>query len=273
MRTIPGRSHAGRSLRTLGLVAVWFLSPSAIAGDPLEHSPSGKSLVIPEAEKSKGTLYYALPGKERLIRFVSDAPFEKINGVSNTVIGYAIAGPKDQPAQLRGGEWHLPVASLRTQNPTRDEHLRSADWLDAAKFPNIVFRLTGVTDVKEQSTSDLKLKSFTATLAGEMTIHGVTKPISVPNATIRFRETSTAFRDAIGEGDLLLISAKIEVALADYNVKNKIITVEKKVAEKIQVECTLFMSTVPPESQAPTPGTAPGTAPAPGSAPPASNPK
>ena len=245
------RPLALRLALVLALGVVGGLSPTSLGAEPLPESPSGKSLVIPEADKSKGTTYYSLPGKERLMRFISDAPFEKINGVSNTIIGYTIAGPKDNPAQLQGGEWHLPVASIRTQNDERDSHLRGAEWLDAAKHPNIVFVLKGVKDVKETTpaTAEGKMRMFTVTLEGEMTLHGITKPISIPGAALRFRPSSDAMRMAVGEGDFLFISAKYELTLADYGIKHKMISGDKKVAEKIQLENTLYMSTVAPEDQ------------------------
>lgn len=240
-----------RSVGALMLGPLCGLTSLALGAEPLPESPSGKSLVVPDATKSQGTVYYSLPGKERLMRFISDAPFEKINGVSNTIIGYTIAGPKDNPAQLQGGEWHLPVASIRTQNDERDSHLRGPEWLDAAKHPNIVFKLNAVKDVKETTpaTAEGKMRMFTATLEGEMTLHGVTKPISIANAALRFRPSSDAMRMAVGEGDFLFISAKYEIALADYGIKHKMISGDKKVAEKIQLENTLYMSTVAPEDQ------------------------
>jgi polyisoprenoid-binding protein YceI len=50
-----------------------------------------------------------------------------------------------------------------------DEHLKSADFLDTAKFPTMTFKSTGIT-VTGQNTADI---------TGDMTILGVTKPVTL----------------------------------------------------------------------------------------------
>jgi polyisoprenoid-binding protein YceI len=61
----------------------------------------------------------------------------------------------------------IETASINTREPQRDDHLRSADFFDAAKFPEITFRSTLV--------QALSADHFTVT--GDLTIHGVTKPV------------------------------------------------------------------------------------------------
>jgi polyisoprenoid-binding protein YceI len=57
--------------------------------------------------------------------------------------------------------------------PKLDEHLKSADFFDAAKYPDITFKSTKVEKV---GASGLKI-------VGNLTIHGVTKPVTL-NAKI-----------------------------------------------------------------------------------------
>ena len=59
--------------------------------------------------------------------------------------------------------------SLGTLNPALDKHLKSPDFLDAAKFPTATFHATKVTQTGDR----------TADIAGELTLHGVTKPVVV----------------------------------------------------------------------------------------------
>ena len=66
----------------------------------------------------------------------------------------------------------VPVAGVSTTNATLDKELVSADWLDAAQFPDMRFVSTKVTRTGPK----------TATVAGTLTLHGVTKPV-VLNAT------------------------------------------------------------------------------------------
>lgn len=60
----------------------------------------------------------------------------------------------------------IDVASIDTHNAKRDEHLRSPDFFDAAKFPTITFKSTKA----EKSASGWKV-------TGDLTMHGVTKPV------------------------------------------------------------------------------------------------
>lgn len=59
----------------------------------------------------------------------------------------------------------IKTAGLWTGEPQRDEHLRSADFLGAARFPTITFQSAGVERV---GASDYKLM-------GELMIRGVTR--------------------------------------------------------------------------------------------------
>ncbi len=66
------------------------------------------------------------------------------------------------------------VASINTDNEKRDTHLRSADFFDAVKFPKLSFTSTSFTPNGDQKYI----------VKGNLTMHGITKPITL-NATIR----------------------------------------------------------------------------------------
>ncbi|NMH27588.1 YceI family protein [Flavobacterium silvaticum] len=61
------------------------------------------------------------------------------------------------------------TASINTGNADRDNHLKSADFFDAEQFPTVTFESTSFT---QESGSDYKLK-------GNLTLHGVTKEITL----------------------------------------------------------------------------------------------
>lgn len=61
------------------------------------------------------------------------------------------------------------VKSINTQVKQRDDHLRSADFFDVEKYPEMKFK----------STSIKKLKGGNYELAGDLTIHGTTKRVKV----------------------------------------------------------------------------------------------
>jgi polyisoprenoid-binding protein YceI len=59
------------------------------------------------------------------------------------------------------------TASVNTENDNRDGHLKSADFFDVAKYPTLTFESTSV---KAAGTNKYKV-------TGNLTLHGVTKPI------------------------------------------------------------------------------------------------
>lgn len=63
----------------------------------------------------------------------------------------------------------IDASSITTGVEERDTHLRSADFFDVAKYPTITFVSTGVT--KSSATA------YSAT--GNLTMHGVTKPVTL----------------------------------------------------------------------------------------------
>ena len=63
----------------------------------------------------------------------------------------------------------LPLSGLSSFADGFDEHLKSADFFDAAQFPTVTFKSTSV-----QSAGVNKL-----TVAGDLTVKGVTKPVTL----------------------------------------------------------------------------------------------
>lgn len=70
----------------------------------------------------------------------------------------------------------IPLTSLNTSVPELDEHLRSADFFDAAKFPTATFASTKIE--KGDAPNHLLV-------SGEMTMHGVTKPVTLAATIVR----------------------------------------------------------------------------------------
>ena len=108
----------------------------------------------------------------------------------------------DKPAQSSVNVT-IPLSSLNTNVGALDEHLKGADFFDAAKYPNITFKSTQV-----QALGQNKYK-----ITGHLTIKDVTKPVvldAVLNkqaehpmsklATIGFNATTSFDRSAFNVG-------------------------------------------------------------------------
>ena len=88
--------------------------------------------------------------------------YGRFNDISGTVIF-----DKDNPSKS-SVELSVPVESLDTHNSIRERSLKSPDFFDAKQFPTMTFKSTKV----EGSGDMLKV-------SGDLTIHGVTKPLTV----------------------------------------------------------------------------------------------
>ena len=76
----------------------------------------------------------------------------------------------------------IELDSVNTHEPKRDSHLKSADFFNTAKFPTATFKST-----KVQKAGKNKLK-----VSGELSLHGVTKPLVLelegPTDTFKTRD-------------------------------------------------------------------------------------
>ena len=66
-------------------------------------------------------------------------------------------------------EFTADAASINTEDPKRDGHLKSPDFFDVEKFPNITFKSTSMKPDGKGKTSYI--------LEGDLTMHGVTKKV------------------------------------------------------------------------------------------------
>ncbi len=65
-------------------------------------------------------------------------------------------------------EASIDLATLSTGDPQRDGHLKSADFFDAEKYPQMTFKSTLVEPKSEDEYR----------VTGDLTLHGVTKPVT-----------------------------------------------------------------------------------------------
>jgi polyisoprenoid-binding protein YceI len=96
----------------------------------------------------------------------------------------------------------IPVASLSTGDPQRDGHLKSGDFLEAEKYPAITFKSSNI---------DSKGGANYA-VTGELTIHGVTKPV-----TLAVEDVSEPSKDPWGNQRIGL-SASTKVNRKDFGL-------------------------------------------------------
>jgi polyisoprenoid-binding protein YceI len=96
----------------------------------------------------------------------------------------------------------VKVASVDTREPQRDGHLRSADFFDADKYPEITFKSTAIRPLDED----------TFEIEGDFAIHGVTRGLTL-NATLEGTETDPQGNPRVG------LSASAQINRSDYEMK------------------------------------------------------
>ncbi len=102
-------------------------------------------------------------------------------------------------AQIHGT---VKTASVDTNEAQRDEHLRSPDFFDAERYPELSFRSTAITTVDDESFS----------ITGELTIHGITREVEL-RAEIEGADVDPWGNERVG------LEVTGEISRGDYGMK------------------------------------------------------
>ena len=125
----------------------------------------------------------------------------KVPGKFNRFSGRIVVD-RDNPA-ANYAEAAIEAVSIDTGNQKRDDHLRSADFLEVAQFPAFSFK----------STSWKKTGEDAYDVAGDLTIKGVTKPVVL-------KVTSLGFGPGSGGAQLSGWEATTRINKKEFNVKD-----------------------------------------------------
>jgi polyisoprenoid-binding protein YceI len=91
----------------------------------------------------------------------------QVRGRFNDFSGTIQLDPKNLPSS--SVEFQIKAASIDTNQPDRDKHLRSADFFDVEKFPEITFKSKSIKPAGKD----------TYNVTGTLTMHGVSKEVPV----------------------------------------------------------------------------------------------
>ncbi len=135
----------------------------------------------------------ALPGYAERKSYVPDPPHSQINFVGESMLisaqGWFERWEGDfqiDHEKLENSSVSITIdaASLNTRVQMRDNHLRSKDFLDVSTYPQIKFVSSGISKVDEKNYI----------ISGNLTLHGVTKPIKAPVTVVFLRDTDGRFK-------------------------------------------------------------------------------
>ena len=127
------------------------------------------ALVAPSAgaQASPPFREYRIEAAHSLVGFAVDFLGHPVHGRFDDVRGMLVYAPGD-PAKS-AVTVTIATKSINTGSTHRDEHLRSADFFDAATYPTVFF-----------TSRRIERRRDTLIAVGELTMHGVTRSIEVP---------------------------------------------------------------------------------------------
>jgi polyisoprenoid-binding protein YceI len=139
------------------LLPIAATAPSAIAQQVASLDPT----------TVKAGTYKVEPYHTQVSFSISHFGFTNFSGFFSGASGTLELDPSAASASKL--EISIPVSSILTTAPTLDDQLKKDQWFDAAKYPNATFTSTKVTSTGKDS----------ATITGDLTLHGVTKPVTL----------------------------------------------------------------------------------------------
>jgi polyisoprenoid-binding protein YceI len=166
--------------RTFGALAI-ALSPVAASAQQLEE--------------------YAVDAGHSIVEFSIPFAFTRVKGRFTDWRG-AVLYDRANPARS-SVTVVIEAKSIDTGWPHRDEHLKTSDFFDVEHFPKIVFQSDSVRAVSGRWIAD-----------GRLTMHGVTKPLSLPFEIVGGRPQRSS-----ESGNLILdATSGVRLARADFGI-------------------------------------------------------
>lgn len=122
-----------------------------------------------------------------------------------------ISGTVQFDPETKTGSASLVIdgASIDTGVSLRNEHMRSADWFNFDKNPEVKFV---TTSIKNTSGDNYRV-------TGNLTLNGITKSLSSA-ATVRLTKANDVTKMIGYSGDVVAIIAKFKIKLSDFGVKH-----------------------------------------------------
>lgn len=164
--------------------------------------------------------------------FESAATLENIKGTATKLSGTIAADPANPAAS--SVDIRIDVSSLDTGIAMRNEHLRDR-YLAAEKFPTMSFKSVSVASPIRTITAN---QPVDVSVTGDMTLHGVTKRITVPVRVVVI-PASELTKASRGAGDWIHATATFPIKLTDFgiDVPEKMLM---KVSNDISIKVDVF---------------------------------
>ncbi len=165
-----------------------------------------------------GAILVLAPAATHAETWVADSPHTEINfsvkhfftpvtgnfGDFEIDLNYDAENPENSSVEAR-----IDVASVNTGNERRDNHLRSADWFEAEKYPNMTFKSSSV-----RANGDNQLIA-----RGTLTIKGESREVELPITLLGAQEIPEQMQEMLGgTKEVASFRATISIDRGDFGV-------------------------------------------------------
>jgi polyisoprenoid-binding protein YceI len=168
-----------------------------------------------------GTLKrFALEQEQVMLTYQAQVGRQQISGVSRAVQG----GVEELPGRGLRVKVSVPVRSFETGSAAVDAILAHA--VDTDRFPDVEF--------EGEAPLGKRAGQFTVKLAGTLTVHGVSQPVSVPVKVVR-------------DGQLFFVQASFAVDLAAFGLQAPSLG-SLEVSPRLQIDFASLLRSAPAQT-------------------------
>jgi polyisoprenoid-binding protein YceI len=180
------------------LIATAFVAATAMVAIPV-IAQNATLPGTPDVSRVKAGTYTVDPGHTQILFEVNHLGFTHFTGMFGGVTGTVTLDPANPGAA--SVSINIPVDKVLTTSPGLTAHLLTADFFDAKQFPTATFRSTSVT-----------VSGSTAKIVGNLTIRGVTKPVTLDTRLIGAGTQPMSGAPAVG------FAATTKIKRSDFGV-------------------------------------------------------
>jgi polyisoprenoid-binding protein YceI len=219
------------ALSVIGAAALTF--PALSSRDAVAQEDEAAGAATPSGEVGKavidelpeGATIFAIVSAESSASYTVEEELAAIGdteavGTTNAIIGEIVIDANGDP--VAGSRLDIDLRTLTSDETRRDNYLRG-NSLESDTYPLATFVVTGVEDwagpLEEGKTVEF-------TLAGNLTVHGVTREV-------QWEATATL------EGDEITGTATTAVEMPDFEIEQPSVPVVLGVDETIRLELTI----------------------------------
>lgn len=207
-----GGNTTGTNGSDADMVEEDVLGPAEAINQAMADAGGGTESETTETATPSAAGTIALSPENTQIQFIGTHNRENLDPRTCEFTDFAGTAMVDDDGNLTGVTVEIQTNSVKTFDQKLTDHLMNEEFLDVNVHPTIVFETTGI-DMGEDG----------ATLNGDLTLMGTTKPVSIPAEV------------SVTDGKLSL-SGSLKINRSEYGMDQNLDSVNDEVEIKVTVE-------------------------------------